>query len=148
MTKPHGYLLDTNVLSELRKKRPEPNVLAFLETLDEDQVFISAVTIAEITKGIHLVALTDEDKAFLLRHWLETQIMPAYFSAILPFDTRAAESWGLLMGTEKNRRQPPSVQDSFIAATAYAHRLTLVTRNTADFQAFPIAVFNPWKDDQ
>lgn len=140
-----GYLLDTNILSETRKKQPAPQLLTFLETLDAERTFISAVTIGEISKGIYLMALQDEEKAFALRHWLETKIMPEYGSAVLPFDTRVAESWGLLMGTAKSRQQPPPLQDSLIAATAYAHRLTLVTRNTADFRAFPIATVNPWE---
>lgn len=145
MTTPAGYLLDTNVLSEMRRRQPAPQVMAFLEGLDAEQVFLSAVTIGEIHRGIYLTALRDEEKALLLRQWLETQVMPEYGHAILPFDTRTAEAWGLLTGTERSRRQPPSVQDSLIAATAYAHRLTLVTRNTADFMAFPIAVLNPWE---
>lgn len=140
-----GFLLDTNVLSELSRKQPAPAVLNFLASIDEEQFFISAVTLAELERGIHLTALQDPAKAAQLRAWLERQIVSQNTGQILPFDTDVARVWGMLLGTEAARKQPRPLMDSLIAATAYAHRLTLVTRNTADFLAFPIAVLNPWE---
>lgn len=139
-----GFLLDTNVLSETARQRPAPQVLDFLARLNERQTFVSAVTLAELERGVHLSALQDLRRAQRLRQWLE-RVVTEHGERILPFDAEAARSWGLLTGNEAARRQPPARFDSLIAATAHAHRLTLATRNTADFLAFPVAVVNPWE---
>lgn len=145
MSLPLGaVLLDTNVLSETAKRQPEAAVMAFLDALDADTVYLSAVTVAELERGIHLAQLRDLKRAQTLRNWFSTVVLPAYAERILSFDLEVARVWGQLMGSEAARRQPPAPQDSLIAATAFAHRLTLVTRNTADFLAFPVAVVNPW----
>lgn len=142
------YLLDTNVVSELVKTQPESRVLAFLADLTEGEALICSMTLAELERGIVKIQDSQPQRAQYLRDWQENQVVRVYGPYILPFDELGARAWGQLVGSQAARRQPPSLQDSIIAATAYAHRLTLVTRNTADFQAFPIAVFNPWKDDQ
>ena len=143
----NGYLLDTNVLSESSKPDPDEQVVAFLETLALENVFVSAITLAELERGAQTVQRTNPAKAQRLRTWLETDVLPNYEANIIPFDRQEARAWGQLLSTEAARKQPPAKFDSLIAATAYAHRLTLVTRNTADFEAFPISVLNPWENN-
>lgn len=142
---PH-YLLDTNVVSELGKTHPAAQVLAFLAALRGGEAVICSMTLAELERGIVNVQDRQPQRAQQLRDWLENQIVRVYGRYILPFDEASARAWGQLVASQAARRQPPALQDSIIAATAYAHRLTLVTRNTADFEAFPIAVINPWED--
>ncbi|WP_234009277.1 type II toxin-antitoxin system VapC family toxin [Deinococcus sp. NW-56] len=144
MTLGTPILLDTNVLSETAKKRPDPTVTAYLADLDFTQTFIGAASVAEIERGIHLLRGREPVRAQRLQTWLEAYVLPRFGERVLPFDLNVAREWGRLMGTEAARRQPPPLLDSLLAATASAHRLTLVTRNTADFLAFPVAVYNPW----
>lgn len=139
------YLLDTNVVSELGKALPDPNVLSFLASLTGGEALICSMTLAELERGVIKIQDIQPQRAQYLRDWLENQVVRVYGSYILPFDDLAARAWGLLVGGQAARRQPPALQDSIIAATAYAHRLTLVTRNKPDFQAFPINVLNPWE---
>lgn len=139
------YLLDTNVVSEMGNLAPNSQVSAFLARLKEGEAFISSMTLAELERGIWHVKPRRPRFASELRAWLEGRVMALYGDHILPFDAHVVRAWGQLMSTEAARRQPPPLQDSLIAATAYAHRLTLVTRNTADFEAFPVAVLNPWE---
>ncbi|WP_412029412.1 type II toxin-antitoxin system VapC family toxin [Deinococcus yunweiensis] len=146
MTRRQGaVLLDTNVLSETARRQPDGGVMAFLDALDADSVYLSAITVAELERGIHLTQLRDLTRAQMLRTWFTTVVLAAHGDRILPFDLEVAQTWGQLMGSEAARRQPPAPQDSMIAATAVTHRLTVVTRNTADFLAFPVAVINPWR---
>lgn len=140
------FLLDTNVLSETSRSTPEPRVVAFLQRLREGRAFVSSLTVAELERGIHALLPRQPRRAGELRAWLERQVLPAYGPYVLPFDLETARAWGQLTTSEAARKQPPAHVDSLIAATAYAHRLTLATRNTADFLNFPIAVFNPWTD--
>ncbi|TDE85224.1 type II toxin-antitoxin system VapC family toxin [Deinococcus sp. S9] len=138
------FLLDTNILSETSRATPDPQVVAFLQGLREGQAFVSSLSVAELERGIHALLPRQPHRAGELRAWLERQILPVYGAYVLPFNLEAARAWGQLTTSEAARKQPPARMDSLIAATAYAHRLTLATRNTADFLAFPIAVFNPW----
>ena len=139
------YLLDTNVVSELGKTLPDSNVLTFLAVLIGGEALICSMTLAELERGIVKIQDSQPQRAQYLRDWLENQVVRVYGRYVLPFDELSARAWGQLVGSPAARRQPPALQDSIIAATAYAHRLTLVTRNTADFGAFPIAVVNPWE---
>ena len=139
-----NVLIDTNVLSEVRRPAPDPKVLAWLHGLDEDRSFISVASIAELRRGI---ALMDEGRRrATLADWL-THDLPARFAGrILPIDPAIAERWGDLMASARKRGFALSVMDGFLAATALAHELVLATRNTRDFEPFGILLLDPWRD--
>lgn len=132
------YLLDTNVVSELRKPRPHGGVLAWLRSVDDKDLFLSAVTVGEIQAGIELTREQDASKAAEIEAWLE-QVAASY--AVLPMDAAAFRAWARLM----HRRSDTLIEDAMIAATAVVHGLTVVTRNVADFKAFGVLVLNPFK---
>ena len=132
------YLLDTNVVSELRRKKPHGAVLAWLQSVDESELFISAVTLGEIQAGIELTREQDAEKASQIESWLE-QIAGAY--GTLPMDGKAFRIWAQLM----HGRSDTLTEDAMIAASAIANKLTVATRNTADFKGFGVRLFNPFK---
>ena len=135
-----SYLVDTNVISELIKPMPEPLVLSWAEQTSNTSLYISVLTLGEIKKGI--AKLKDTPKQQRLNTWLE-QDLPAWFrERILPIDQNIAVRWGTLQA-ECGRSL--SVIDSLLAATALCHQLTLVTRNTCDFDFPGLTVINPWK---
>lgn len=131
------YLLDTNVVSELRKSRPHGGVVAWLQSLEDAQVFVSAVTLGEIQAGIELTREQDTQKAQEIEAWLAL-VASAY--NVLPMDAAAFTAWAKLM----HRKSDTLYEDAMIAATAQVHGLTIVTRNVADFQALGFEVFNPF----
>ncbi len=131
------YLLDTNVVSELRKPRPHGGVLAWLESLDDAQIFLSAVTLGEIQAGIELTREQDAAKASEIEAWLEL-VAGAY--NVLPMDAASFRAWARLI----HRKSDTLYEDAMIAATAKVHGLTVATRNVADFHALGLAVFNPF----
>nr|WP_191093428.1 type II toxin-antitoxin system VapC family toxin [Bradyrhizobium campsiandrae] len=135
-------LLDTNVLSEVRRPAPSPKVLAWLDTIDEDRAFISVATIAELRRGIAL--LDDGRRRAALSIWLAHDLPARFAERILPIDHAAAERWGDLMAQSRRSGVALSVMDGFFAATALAHNLTLVTRNVKDFATFGVPLLNPW----
>lgn len=132
-----GYLLDTNVVSELRRPRPHGGVVAWLESLDDSQLFVSAVTLGEMQAGIELTREQDPDKAKALEAWLEL-VAGAY--NVLPMDAAAFRAWARLM----HRKSDTLYEDAMIAATAKVHGLRVATRNVADFNSLGVAVFNPF----
>ena len=132
-----GYLLDTNVISELRRPRPHGAVLAWVQALDETQLFISAVSVGEIQAGIELTREQDPAKAEELERWLE-QVASSF--QVLPLDAACFRRWARLM----HRKSDTLYEDAMIAATAKVHGLTVATRNVADFQALGFEVFNPF----
>ncbi|MDE2147527.1 MAG: type II toxin-antitoxin system VapC family toxin [Burkholderiales bacterium] len=132
------YLLDTNVVSELRKPRPHGAVLAWFGELEDAQLHLSAVTLGEIQAGIEMTREQDPAKALELEAWLE-QVAIAY--NILPMDARAFRAWAQLM----HRKSETVYEDAMIAATAKIHGLTVVTRNVGDFKAFGVPLLNPFR---
>lgn len=131
------YLLDTNVVSELRKPRPHGGVLAWLESVDDARLFLSAVTLAEIQAGVELTREQDAKKAAEIEAWL--QLVASSYN-VLPMDAAAFRTWAKLM----HRKSDTLYEDALIAATAQVHGLTIVTRNVADFKALGFEVFNPF----
>lgn len=131
------YLLDTNVVSELRKPRPHGGVVAWLESIDDTQLYVSAVTLGEIQAGIELTREQDPEKAQALEAWLEL-VANAY--NVLPMDAATFRAWARLM----HRKSDTLYEDAMIAATAKVHGLTVATRNVADFNALGTEVFNPF----
>ena len=134
-----SYLLDTNVLSELKRKSPNPRLVEWLEVKTASQLYLSVLSLGEIRKGIQ--TLPDAQRRQVLVDWLETEL-PAFFAGrILPVDTAVADRWGRLVA--QAGRPLPAI-DSLLAATAIEHDLTLVTRNIRDFDDLPVDTFNPW----
>lgn len=134
------FLLDTCVLSETRKKRADPGVMAFLHDADPAQLFISVLTIGEFHKGVEKKRLTDEAAADEISAWASV-IEQNFSQHILDVDASVGRLWGSLSG----RRSSPVI-DTLIAATAIVHGLTVVTRNTRDFDKTDCLLLNPWSD--
>ena len=131
------YLLDTNVISELRKPRPHGAVVAWLESVDDAKLFLSAVTLGEIQAAIELTREQDPDKAAEIETWLAL-VAQAY--NVLPMGGSTFRDWARLM----HRKSDTLYEDAMIAAVARVHGLTVVTRNVADFKALGVEVFNPF----
>ena len=136
-----AYLLDTNVVSELRKPRPHGAVLAWLQSLEDSQLYLSAVTLGEIQAGIEMTREQDPAKANEIESWLH-QLAGSY--NILPMDASAFRAWARLM----HRKSDTLYEDAMIAATAMCHGLTVATRNVADFQALGMTVLNPFESSK
>jgi toxin FitB len=132
------YLLDTNVVSELRKPRPHGGVLAWLRSVDDKDLFLSAVTVGEIQAGIEMTREQDTAKAAEIEAWL-AQVAASY--NVLAMDVATFRVWARLM----HRRSETLIEDAMIAATASVHGLSVVTRNVADFKTFGVSVLNPFK---
>ncbi|MDP3692938.1 type II toxin-antitoxin system VapC family toxin [Bradyrhizobium sp.] len=139
-----NFLLDTNVLSEVQRPAPDVKVLGWLDAADEDRVFISVASIAELRRGIALMDRGRRRDA--LATWLADDLPARFAERILPIDHAVAEHWGDLMAQSRRSGVALSVMDGFFAATALARELTLVTRNVRDFTAFGVPHLNPWDD--
>jgi predicted nucleic acid-binding protein len=132
------YLLDTNVISELRRPRPHGAVVAWLQAIPDSDLFLSAVTIGELQAGVEITQKQDADKALEIETWID-QIADTY--NVLPMDARTFRCWARLL----HRRSNALFEDAMIAATAITHHLTLVTRNVRVFAPLGIATLNPFK---
>lgn len=135
------YLLDTNVVSELRRQRPHGGVVAWLQSLDDAHLHLSAVTLGEIQAGIELTREQDPGKAQEIEGWLE---LVAGTYNVLPMDAVTFRAWARLM----HRKSDTLYEDAMIAATAQAHGLTVATRNVSDFNALGLEVFDPFASAQ
>lgn len=135
------YLLDTNVVSELRKPRPHGAVVAWLQSVTDSGLYLSAVTLGEIQSGVELTREQDAVKAAQIEAWAD---MLGNSFNILPMDGQTFRVWARLM----HRRSDTLYEDCMIAATALVHSLTVVTRNSADFSDFGVMLLNPFKTVQ
>ena len=135
------YLLDTNIISELRRPRPHGAVVAWLESVADGDLHLSAVTPGEIQAGIELARDQDAAKADEIERWAD-QVAASY--NVLPMDAETFRIWARLM----HRRSDTLYEDAMIAATAKRHKLNVVTRNVRDFAPFDVALFNPFKAKQ
>ncbi len=135
------FLLDTNVISEMIKKTPDPTVMDWLYRVESDHVRISVLTLAEINRGI--LRLDDGKKKNDLLLWFDT-FTAQFKDKTVAVDDRVAVSWGALAAMAERNGRTLHPADTLIAATAYVHGAILVTRNTSDFTHLPIQVMNPW----
>lgn len=136
------YVLDTNVLSELRKVRlgkADANVTAWTESVDAADLFISAITIMELELGVLSIERKDATQGTMLRSWLEQHVLPEFSARTLPIDTAVAQRCARLHVPDKRGER-----DALIAATALVHGMTVVTRNVADFKPTGVAIIDPW----
>jgi len=136
------FLLDTNVISEPMKARPNAGVLAWLAQIDEDSVFLSVVTITELRYGIERLASGRRRER--LDGWLRKDLSSRFGERILPVDLEIADACGRLVARCESLGRPIEPRDAFIAATAEVHGLTLVTRNASDFETTVKAIVTPW----
>lgn len=137
-----GWLLDTNVLSELRKSRPELKVLAFVAGQPLSSLFVSSVSFAEIRFGIELVE--DASRRADLTDWLTHKVRPMFAQRVLPITEDVMLKWRLLVGQGRKAGHTHSQPDLIIAATALQHGLTIVTRDTGDYEQARVPLLNPW----
>ena len=136
------FLLDTNVVSELRKVKTgkaDRSVAAWSDSADAGEMYLSAVTIEELEIGVLGIERRDRVQGELFRRWMDEQVLPSFVDRILPLDTTVARRSARLHVPD-----PRPIRDGFIAATALAHGLTLVTRNVADFEPMGVRLLNPW----
>lgn len=138
-----GFLLDTNVISELVKPQPEANVTAWIEGTDESLLYLSVLTLGEIRRGI--AVLPQSRRRAALEAWLDKDLRARFEDRILPIDLEVADRWGLLTAAGRNNGILLPVIDGLLAATALEHNLTLVTRDTGQIPSMGVAVFNPWE---
>lgn len=139
----HGFLLDTNLLSEQARSRPEPQVEQWLDQHPQDALFLSAITVGEIRRGIAL--LPSSERRSELDSWLQNHLIFAFAGRILPITQTVAERWGALAAAQQLVGNSLGLADGLIAATALEHELVLVTRNTKHFVSLDVPLLNPWE---
>lgn len=135
-----SYLIDTNVLSELRRRDPQANVVRWMADRPATTLYLSVLTLGELRKGVE--GLPEGDRKRRLLDWLEVELPTFFAGRILPVDATVADRWGRLLA---HTGRPLPAIDSLLAATALAHGLTLVTRNLRDFQHPDLTLLDPWK---
>jgi predicted nucleic acid-binding protein len=137
-----SFLLDTNVVFEWLKPRPNPGVVDWLKKVDEGQTFLSVVTITEVRYGIERMATGGRRKR--LDEWLRGELLPRFEGRVIPVDVAIADACGKLVARSEALGRPIEPRDAFIAATAEVYELTLVTRNASDFQPTLKEILSPW----
>jgi toxin FitB len=137
-----SFLLDTNVVSEWTKPRPNPGLIKWLGQVEEDEVFLSVITFAELRHGIE--RLPTGQRRRQLDEWLRSELPRRFEGRIALVDGAVADEWGRLVARRAARGRPMQAMDGLIAATAQVYGLTLVTRNAADFESSVKSVLNPW----
>jgi toxin FitB len=140
-----GFLLDTNVISELIRPRPELRVTKWVDATNESLLHLSVLTIGEIRHGVS--ALPQARRRAQLEAWLETDLRARFHGRILPVDDDVADRWGLLTAQARKQKLVLPVIDGLVAATALHHNMTFVTRDTSILANVGVSVFNPWKLD-
>lgn len=140
-----AFLLDTNVVSETIKPKPEPRVVDWLETQMPADLFLAAQTIGELVRGARKVKEDARRERF--ESWIEQDLAQQFERRVLPFDGPTAALWGRLMGDGDRAGRTPSAADAQIAAVAIHHQLTLITRNVKDFEHFDLKLLNPWQSE-
>jgi predicted nucleic acid-binding protein len=136
------YILDTNVISELVRQKPNPNVVAWVNVLIDHQAYLSVITLSEINKGIE--RLEDSDRKRTLSKWLHTDLLARFHGRILSLDREILLAWGKLTADLEKKGQTMPAIDSLIAATALQHGFIIATRNEGDFENAGIKTLNPW----
>lgn len=136
-----NFLLDTNAVSEWVKPRPNPGLISWMESADEDRVFLSVISLAELRYGIERMAAGA--RRTRLEHWLQDELPLRFEGRILSVDPKVAEAWGRTVSRCETLGRPVGAMDAFLSATAEIHRLALVTRNVSDFPTLKTIV-NPW----
>ena len=137
-----GFLLDTNVPSELTRIKPDRRVAQWLEEADDDELYLSVISIGEFCKGF--TVHPEEHRRADLRKWLDNTLRPWFAGRILPVSEEVSERWGILEGQCQLKGLTLNAPDGIIAATALEYDLTIVTRNVKDFAGLGLTVFNPW----
>lgn len=137
-----NYLLDTCVLSELRRKVPNAGLLTWLGRVAESSLYLPVTVLGEIQQGIS--QLDDAERQRTLQVWLDQDLVNRFRGRILDIDLETILEWGILRGEGRKQGHARPVVDCMIAATAIRHNLTLVSRNVDDFEAFPLRMLNPW----
>lgn len=138
-----NYLLDTCVISELIKARPATRVVEWVRSINDNFMFLSVLTIGEIHKGIH--KLPASEKRSSLKKWVSKDLCQRFDNRIIPISMKVARIWGDIQGNAEKHGKKIPVVDSLIAATAIAHDLTVITRNTADMEKSGVPIHNPWE---
>lgn len=137
-----AFLIDTSVVSETVRPKPEPKVLAWVEQRNPAELFLASPTVGELMRGARKIK--EEARTNTYERWIENDLSEQFEGRILPFDDKAARIWGRLMGDGDRKGHTPAAADAQIAAIAIEHGLVLVTRNVRDFQNFDLAITNPW----
>jgi toxin FitB len=138
------YLLDTNVVSEWVKPRPNGNVIAWLAEASEDEIFISVCTLAELRFGV--ASMARGKRRDHLDEWLRSDLPARFDRRIVGIDVAIADAWGIIQARARQKGRPVGPMDGLIAATAEVHDMTIVTRNTKHFEAVGVPLLNPWDD--
>jgi toxin FitB len=138
-----NVILDTNVISELIAKQPQPQVVAWVNALDPPSVYLTVITIGEIQKGI--AKLPDSKRKTQVQTWLDTDLLSRFHGRILPITTEVMRTWGMLTGRLEGLGTPLAAIDSLIAAIALEGHYAVATRNEDDFAPTGVTIINPWK---
>jgi len=139
-----NFLLDTNAVSEWVKPHPNPGIIGWMESADEDRIFLSVVSLAELRYGVERIAAGRRRSR--LEQWLQHELPLRFEGRILPVDANVAEAWGRTVSRSEAAGRPMGAMDAFLAATAETYQMTLVTRNVSHFPLVK-AVLNPWTKD-